>query len=64
MNIYKDNNVFVIGHFIRIHYASGRAVVDACALQRHSTRASGKRTTEKYNCVIWSRQAEVAVPVF
>ncbi|KAF3855874.1 hypothetical protein F7725_016597 [Dissostichus mawsoni] len=34
--------------------------VGACAVQRHTAR--GECNWEKFNCVIWSRQAEAAVP--
>lgn len=36
-------------------------VVHACALCFYSTRAGGKCKREKFNCVVWSRQAEAAV---
>lgn len=68
MKIHNDNTntvAFLRHNLLSEHIrALAEAVVHACALQRHSTRASGELTAEKYNCVVWSGQAEVAVSVF
>lgn len=39
-----------------------RIVVSACAMQRRSARAGGECNWEKFNCVVWSKQTEAAIP--
>lgn len=37
-------------------------LVGACAIQRRSARAGGECNWEKFNCVVWSKQTEAAIP--